>query len=225
MSWHVSPLVYPAWDPLCFLVLGDYFLSHVRVVFDYNLFEHFLRPFLFFLFFWDPYNSNIGVFNVVTEVSETVLISFHSFFLILLHGSYFLYSIFHLTYPFFCLSYFFIDSFWCICISVIVLFITDCLFFSSSRSLLNISCTFLIRACIPFLRSWIIFTMITLNYFSGRLPISSLFIWSFGFLPCSFLCNIFLCHLILSNLPCLWSAFHRLQGRSSSCFYCLPPGG
>ena len=30
-------------------------------------------------FFWDPYNSN-GVLNIVPEVSETVLISFYSFF-------------------------------------------------------------------------------------------------------------------------------------------------
>ena len=45
----------------------------------YNLFKYFLRAILF-LFFWDPCNSNICVFNVVPEVSETVLNSFHSFF-------------------------------------------------------------------------------------------------------------------------------------------------
>ena len=47
MSWCVSPRVYPVWDSLCFLYLGDYFLSHVKEVFDYNLFKYFLRPFLF----------------------------------------------------------------------------------------------------------------------------------------------------------------------------------
>ena len=51
----------------------DYFPSHVRELFNYNLFKYFLRPFLFLFFFWDPYNSNVGVFNVVSEVSETVL--------------------------------------------------------------------------------------------------------------------------------------------------------
>ena len=61
----------------------DYFLSHIREVFNYNLFKYFLSPFFFFLFFfWDPYNSNIDVFNAVPEVSETVLNSFHSFFFI-----------------------------------------------------------------------------------------------------------------------------------------------
>ena len=45
------------------------------------------------------------------------------------------------------------------------------------------------------------------------------------FLPYSFICNIFLCHLILSNLLCLWSPFCRLQGHSSSCFWSLPPRG
>ena len=35
-----------------------------------------------------------------------------------------------------------------------------------------------------FTRFWIIFTVITLNSFSGRLPISSSFVWSGKFLPC-----------------------------------------
>ena len=39
---------------LHFLVLIDYFLSHVRNVFSYNLFKSFLRPFLFLFFFWTP---------------------------------------------------------------------------------------------------------------------------------------------------------------------------
>ena len=36
--------------------------------------------FLFVFFFWDSYDSNVGVFNIVLEVSEIVLISFNSFF-------------------------------------------------------------------------------------------------------------------------------------------------
>ena len=110
MSWHFSPWIYPAWDSLCFLDLTDYFLSHIREVFNYYLFKYFLSPFLF-LFFWDPYNSNVVAFNVVPEVSETVLNSFHSFFFILLCSSYFPYFIFQVTYPFFCLSYSAIDPF------------------------------------------------------------------------------------------------------------------
>jgi len=34
----------------------------------------------------------------------------------------------------------------------------------------------LIHACILFLKFWIIFTIFTVNFFSGRLPISFLFI-------------------------------------------------
>ena len=89
--------------------LGWCFLSHVRDVLDYNLFKYFLRSFLFLFFFRDPYNSNVGAFNVVPEVSETVLSSFHSFFFILLCSSYFYYFTFQVTYPFFCLSYSAID--------------------------------------------------------------------------------------------------------------------
>ena len=100
-----------------------------------------------------------------------------------------------------------------------MLFIIVCLFFSSSRSLLNVSYIF----SILFPKVWLIFTIITLNSFSGRLPISSRFVWSHGFLPCSFICYVFLCLLILLNFLCLWSPFHRLQVRSSCCFPCLPP--
>ena len=96
---------------VCFLDLINYFLSLNREVFNYNLFKYFLSPFLFLFFFWDPYTLNIGVFNVVLVVSETVLNSFHSFFFILLCSCFFQYCLFQVTYPFFCLSYSAIDSF------------------------------------------------------------------------------------------------------------------
>ena len=64
---------------LCFLDLDDYFLSQVREVFNFDLFKYFLRAFLFFFFFWNTYNSNVGVLNVVPEVSETIRISFFFF--------------------------------------------------------------------------------------------------------------------------------------------------
>ena len=80
MSWGVSPWVYPVWDSLGFLDLGDYFLPHFREVFNYYLLK-FLMVFLFVFFFWDFYDSNVGAFNIVPEVSEVVLMSFNSFFL------------------------------------------------------------------------------------------------------------------------------------------------
>ena len=49
----------------------------------------------------------------------------------------------------------------------------------------------------------LIFTIIILNSFSGRLPISSSFAWSGGFLPCSFICCIFLC-LFICLIYCVW---------------------
>ena len=59
----------------------------------------------FFVFSWDTYDSNVGVFNTVPNVSAVVLIYFYSFFFFsaLLHL--FPPSIFHLTYLFFCLNY------------------------------------------------------------------------------------------------------------------------
>ena len=111
MSWHV----YPVWDSLCLLDLIDYFLSHVGEIFNYNLFKNFLIPFLFLFFFWDPYNSNVGAFDIVPEVSETILSSFHSFYYILLFRSYFHHFIFQLTDSFFCFRYSVIDSCCCCC--------------------------------------------------------------------------------------------------------------
>ena len=81
MSWCVSPSVYPEWDSLGLLDLIDYFLFHVGEIFNYNLFKNFLIVFLFLFFFWDPYNSNVGAFDIVPEVSETIFSSFHSFLL------------------------------------------------------------------------------------------------------------------------------------------------
>ena len=72
---------------LCLLDL-DYFLFHVGEIFNYNLFKNFLIPFIF-LFFWDPYKSNVCAFDIVPEVSETILSSFHSFCLLLLFRSHF----------------------------------------------------------------------------------------------------------------------------------------
>ena len=81
MSWGVSPWVYPVWDSLGFLDMGGYFLPHLREVFNCYLLKYFLTPFLFIFFFWDTYDSNVGEFNIVPEVSEVVLTSFNSFFL------------------------------------------------------------------------------------------------------------------------------------------------
>ena len=89
-------------------------------------------------------------------------------------------------------------------------FVSVCLFFNSSRSLLIDSYIF----SILFSRFLIIFTTIILNYFSGSLPISSSFIWTSVFLVCSLICVVFLClFVIFFNLLCLRSPFPRLQGK------------
>ena len=97
-------------------------------------------------------------------------------------------------------------------ISVIALFIIHWLFFISSRSLLNISCIFSILfsslfICNSILLSfWIIFTIFTiiiLNYFSGRLPISSSCVWFGGHLSCFFTCCIVL-YLFFCLDCCVW---------------------
>ena len=63
---------------LFLLDLIDYFLFHVGDIFTYTLSKDFLLLFLFPFFFWDPYNSKFGAFDIVPEISETILSSFHS---------------------------------------------------------------------------------------------------------------------------------------------------
>ena len=58
----------------------------------------------------DPCNSNVGAFDIIPEVSETILSFFHSFYLILLFRSYFHHFIFQLT-DSFCFRYSAIDFF------------------------------------------------------------------------------------------------------------------
>ena len=156
-------------------------------IFQLYLFKIFLIHFLFF--FWDPCNSNIGAFNIVPEVSETILVLCILFTLVcssevistilsstsLIHSSA---SDILVLIPSRVFS-----------ISVIVLFVSVCLFFNSSRSLWIYSCIF----SILFSRFLIIITIIILNPFSGSLPISSLFIWTSVFLLCSFICVVFFC--------------------------------
>ena len=96
MSWGVSPWVYPVWDSLGFLDLGEYFLPHFREVFNYYLLKYFLMVFLF-VFFWDSYDSNVGAFHIVPEVSQVVLISFNPFLLFS--------SLLHLFLPFYLLPH------------------------------------------------------------------------------------------------------------------------
>ena len=111
MCLGISPWIYPVWDSLCLLDLIGYFLFHVGENFNYNLFKNFLIPFLFLFLFWDPYYSKVGLFDMVPEVSETILSSFYSFYFILLFRSYFYHFIFQLTDLFFSFRYSAIDSF------------------------------------------------------------------------------------------------------------------
>jgi len=111
MCFGMFLLGFILYGTLCLSDLIDYFLFNTGEIFNYNLFKNFLMPFLFLFLFWDPYNSNIGAFDIVPEVSDTILSSLHCFYLILLFRSYFQHFIFQLMDSFFCFRYSAIDSF------------------------------------------------------------------------------------------------------------------
>ena len=146
-------------ETLCFLALGGCFLFHVRKVLDGYLFKFFSATFCFS-------SSAIPVIWMLVRLMlylRSLRLSsflFLLFVFILLLGSYFHHCIFQFTYLFFCLSYSAIDSY--------ISFQLLCflwLFFSSSKSLLNISCIFWIHISVLFVRFWIIFTIISLWVF------------------------------------------------------------
>ena len=131
-----------------------------------------------------------------TPITQTLVslilssVSSHYFSFIFLFSSYFSQSVLQLTYLFLYLSYSTIGSFQSI------FNFSNVLFISISSMSLVIVLIVLIVSCIFYillLRLWNIFTVIILNYFSGSLLISSLFIWSCEFLPCFFICPIFPC--------------------------------
>ena len=93
----------------CLLYLIDYFLFHVGEIFNYNVFKKFLIPLIFLFFFWHTYISNIGVLDMVPEVSDYPQL-FSLFFLFLFFRSYFHHFIFQLT-DLFCFRYSTIDCF------------------------------------------------------------------------------------------------------------------
>ena len=88
MCLGVFLLQFIPYGTLCLLNLIDYLLYHVGAIVNYYLFKIFLICYLF-PFFWDTYNSHFGAFDIVPEVSETILSSFHPFYFNLLFRSYF----------------------------------------------------------------------------------------------------------------------------------------
>ena len=168
---------------LGFLNLGGYFLPHFRKVFNYHLLKYFLMSFLLSSFSGTLMIQMLGhltfsqrslrLFSFLLILFSPLLLLFPPFYLPP-HLSALLHQLFYCQ--------FLPECFY----SVIALFVIDWLFFISSRSLLSISCIFSILVSslficnsIMFSRFWIVFTIIILNSFPGRLPIPS-FVWFGG---------------------------------------------
>ena len=135
------------WVTISFPILGKF-----SAIISSNIFS---CPFSLSLLLWEPYNTNVDVFDIVPEVSETL----HVFSLFFLHSVLWQWfpPFFFPTHLFYCFIYSPIPS-GAFFIFIIPLF--NWLFFISSSSLLGISCIFSVCASILFLRSWIIFTTI-----------------------------------------------------------------
>ena len=137
MCLGVFLLGFILYGTLVLLDLIDYFLFHVGDTFNHNLFKNFPIHFLFPFFFWDSYNSKVGVFDIVPEVSETVLTSFHSVYFSLFFRSYFHHFIFQLTELISASDILLLIPSRVFLISVIVLFVSVWLFFNSSLLIVN----------------------------------------------------------------------------------------
>ena len=161
-----------------------YFLSHVRNVFFYNLFQYLLRP---FLFFWDLCNSNVGTCNIVSEVSEAVLISFHlfSFFSLSVISSY-------------------LSTSWLIhsSASVILLLIPSSVFFKPVAVLFSTVCLFFSFSLSLNLKHFLYFLDPWLFYFWDLE--SSLLLWFFFSGGCLFFLHLF----GLEGFPLFFHQYH-----------------
>ena len=136
MSWHVSPWVYPVWDSLSFLDLIDYFLFHVGGISTIISSKNFSYPFFF------SSSSETPIIQMLVclilsqrslRLSSVLFILFTLFcssevISTILSSS----SLIHFLLQIFC--YWFLLEL--LLISVIVLFVSVCLFFNSFRSLL-----------------------------------------------------------------------------------------
>ena len=101
MSQYVSPWVYHVWDSLN---LSEYFLPHVREIFNYNLFKILSELFFFSSSSEIPIiwmSVHLLLSQQSLRLSSIVFILFSLFFF----SVYFHHSIFQLTYLF-CLSYY-----------------------------------------------------------------------------------------------------------------------
>ena len=129
VSRYVPPWVHPTWDSVCFLDLVDYFLSLVREVFSYYLFKYFLgslfslsspsgTPIMQMLVDLRLFQRSQSVFIFFFSILFSILCSVAVIFTILSSR-----SLVHSSASVILLS-----------IPSRVLFISVCLFFSSSRS-------------------------------------------------------------------------------------------
>ena len=90
------------WSTISFSMLGKFSTIISSKIFSYPLFSPSSSG--------TPYNSTVGAIDIVPEVSETILSSFHSFYFILLFRSCFHHFVFQLI-DLFCFRYSAIDSF------------------------------------------------------------------------------------------------------------------
>ena len=92
---------------LGFILFGTLWVSWTWVIISFPILGKFSTIIRSSIFSWSfflsssgtPYDSNVGAFNIVPEVSEIVLISFNSFFFFPLCFIYFHHSIIYLIYP------------------------------------------------------------------------------------------------------------------------------
>ena len=105
--------------PLGFILYGTHCASWTWLTISFSMLRKFstiisskiFSYHFFFSFFWDPYNLNVDAFDIVPEVSETILSYLTSFYFTLFFRSYFYHFVFQLTDSFLCFRYSAVDSF------------------------------------------------------------------------------------------------------------------
>ena len=195
MSWHVLGFIMPG--TLCSswiqMIVSFPKLEESGINFA-NIFSH---PFSLFSF-CDPYNVNVGAFNAFLENCQNTFTSFHPFYFysVVWKTS----TILSSSLLFFCLT-FSVNSFKCIfhfhyCIAHLWLFVLQFFWVFLKYFLHPFNPCF---HSFPKIFEHLHYCYYSELFFSGRLVISTSLICSFSVSFCSFIRNIFLYLLILTN--------------------------
>ena len=185
VSCCVPLWINPVWDSVCFLDLGDTFLSKHREILSYYVFKYFISPYFSLFSFHVPCNTN----NCALDIVQRSLKLFSFLFI-----PFIFFSVWHWWFPLLCLpAPWFIPLYLPSYCFLLLVYFSFQLLYSSYLDVLNYflflkkNSDFSLCASILLMNSFFTFIIITMNSILGRLLASNSLSSSSEVLFCYFL--------------------------------------